>query len=167
MEPQDFVWLWAVVVCHCCPGSGLLSGFREDKVHIVFPTSPSLGGSVEVDTAKQLIPQFKYLFFMFPFSKFHSSLWSSLGQPLVDSRYIPLESALGKKAKNSGKSQNVDNNVPIAMEHSAASLMGGCCENQLMFVKAFGVFGGKVPPECYIIVKGLCAQIQYQEPGYY
>lgn len=55
----------------------------------------------------------------------------------------PLGSTLGKRAREFG--QNVDNNTPIALEHSPISW--GCRENQLMFVKAFEFLGGKVPPE--------------------
>lgn len=43
------------------------------------------------------------------------------------------------------KSQNVDSNIPDAVEHSPLSR--GCCENQLMFVKGFEFLGRKVPPD--------------------
>lgn len=145
MEPQDFVQRSGQkFVCHCCPGSGFSSGFREDKVHTSFP--PPLPWRVSGGGHRQATyTTVHILSFMFPFSKFHSPLWSSLASP-GGLQIHSIRKRTGEEGKRTlAKSQNVDNNVPVAMEHSRISW--GCCENQLMFVKAFEFLGGKVPPE--------------------
>lgn len=98
MEPQDFVQRSGQkFVCHCCPGSGFSSGFREDKVHTSFP--PPLPWRVSGGGHRQATYTTVHIFLSCFLSASFTLHCGPHWPALVGSRYIPLESALGKKAK--------------------------------------------------------------------
>ena len=146
MEPQDFVQRSGQKMSRVrLAALGRASPLASEKIRSTrLPHSPSLEGQWRWTLPSNLYHS-SHLSFMFSFNKFHSLLWSQLASPGGLQVHSIRKRTVEEGKRILAKSQNVDNNIPIAMEHSRISW--GCCENQLMFVKAFEFLRGKVPPE--------------------